>query len=87
MTNLDGITLYWLPLGAGGHCVRLNGRLFEALVACHEHRPVRDLYHSARGRAPGWHAGLAIAARQAITVGRHYSDEIGPSGVTVRAAG
>jgi hypothetical protein len=41
------VTLYWLPLGAGGHCIRLNGRLFEALQARHEHRPVRDLYHSA----------------------------------------
>ena len=41
------VTLYWLPLGAGGHCIRLNGRLFEALQAHHEHRPVRDLYHSA----------------------------------------
>ncbi|MEV8510484.1 hypothetical protein AB0368_37420 [Actinoplanes sp. NPDC051475] len=41
------VTLYWLPLGADGHCIRLNGRLFEALQARHEHRPVRDLYHSA----------------------------------------
>jgi hypothetical protein len=43
----DGVTLYWLPLGAGGHCIRRNGRLFEALAARQEHRPVRDLYHSA----------------------------------------
>jgi hypothetical protein len=41
------VTLYWLPLGAGGHCIRLNGRIFEALQARHEHRPIRDLYHSA----------------------------------------
>jgi hypothetical protein len=41
------VTLYWLPLGAGGHCIRLNGRIFEALQARHQHRPVRDLYHSA----------------------------------------
>ncbi|MBB2946386.1 hypothetical protein FB565_006154 [Actinoplanes lutulentus] len=40
------MTLYWLPLGAGGHCIRLNGRIFEHLQARHEHRPVRDLYHS-----------------------------------------
>ena len=39
--------LYWLPLGAGGHSIRWNGRLFEALVARHEHRKVQDLYHSA----------------------------------------
>jgi hypothetical protein len=42
-----GVTLYWLPLGAGGRCVRRNGRLFEALMARHEHRAVNDLYHSA----------------------------------------
>lgn len=43
------VDLYWLPLGAGDavHCVRWNGRMFEALVAAHEHRGRRDLYHSA----------------------------------------
>ncbi|WP_203896669.1 hypothetical protein [Actinoplanes xinjiangensis] len=41
------VTLYWLPLGAGGHCIRLNGRIFETLQARHQHRPGRDLYHSA----------------------------------------
>lgn len=41
------IDLYWLPLGAGGHVVRWNGRLFEALTARHQHRAVQDLYHSA----------------------------------------
>jgi hypothetical protein len=41
------VDLYWLPLGAGGRCVRLNGRIFEALVARHEHRRAADLYHSA----------------------------------------
>jgi hypothetical protein len=39
--------LYWLPLGAGGHCVRWNGRIYERLVASHQHRQVRELYHSA----------------------------------------
>jgi hypothetical protein len=41
------VELYWLPLGAGGHCVRLNGRIFEAISARIEHREPRDLYHSA----------------------------------------
>jgi hypothetical protein len=41
------IDLYWLPLGAGGHVVRLNGRVYEALAARLGRRPVRDLYHSA----------------------------------------
>ena len=40
------VDLYWLPLGAGGHSVRLNGRIFEAVVARLEKRPARDLYHS-----------------------------------------
>jgi hypothetical protein len=44
-----GVDLYWLPLGAGGHSVRLNGRVFEALAARLERRPPCDLYHSALG--------------------------------------
>ncbi len=43
----SSIDLYWLPLGAGGHCVRLNGRLYEALAARLGRRPACDLYHSA----------------------------------------
>jgi hypothetical protein len=42
-----GVDLYWLPLGAGGHSVRLNGRVFEAVAARLERRPSRDLYHAA----------------------------------------
>ena len=41
------IDLYWLPLGAGGHSVRLNGRLYEAVAARLGRRHVCDLYHSA----------------------------------------
>jgi hypothetical protein len=41
------VDLYWLPLGAGGHFVRLNGRVYEALAARLERRPASDLYHSA----------------------------------------
>jgi hypothetical protein len=41
------VDLYWLPLGAGGHFVRLNGRVYEALAAGFGRRPARDLYHSA----------------------------------------
>lgn len=41
------VDLYWLPLGAGGRSVRLNGRLFEAVVARLERRSTMDLYHSA----------------------------------------
>lgn len=42
-----GVDLYWLPLGAGGHSVRLNGRVYEAVAARLERRPPCDLYHSA----------------------------------------
>jgi hypothetical protein len=41
------VDLYWLPLGAGGHSVRLNGRLFEGLAARLAGRRACDLYHSA----------------------------------------
>ena len=41
------VNLYWLPLGAGGHFVRLNGRVFEAAMAFIQNRPTYDLYHSA----------------------------------------
>jgi hypothetical protein len=41
------VDLYWLPLGAGGHSVRINGRIFEAVSARLQHRTARDLYHSA----------------------------------------
>ena len=39
--------LYWIPLGAGGQCVRFNGRVFEAIEAARQHRQRRDLYHAA----------------------------------------
>jgi hypothetical protein len=41
------IELYWLPLGAGGWLVRLNGRIYEAIHALLERRRPLDLYHSA----------------------------------------
>jgi len=41
------VDLFWLPLGAGGHFVRLNGRLYEAVAARLQRRPACDLYHSA----------------------------------------
>jgi hypothetical protein len=81
-----GIDLYWLPLGAGGHSVRLNGKVFEWFVARIEHRDRCDLYHSAlqvyvpEGRfvveqAPAWGEGsrrgvVAEGAVGARTLGR-----------------
>jgi len=43
----SGVDLYWLPLGAGGHSVRLNGQIFESVAAWLGGRPPCDLYHSA----------------------------------------
>jgi hypothetical protein len=41
------VDLYWLPLGAGGHFVRFNGKLYEAASAFLSRRRRADLYHSA----------------------------------------
>lgn len=41
------VDLYWIPLGAGGHVVRLNGKVYEAIKAFLEHRSRFALYHSA----------------------------------------
>ena len=72
------VDLYWLPLGAGGHCVRLNGRAFEAVAARRARRPRCDLYHSALEvrldddrwtveMAPVWN--LAVPDRGAVCEG------------------
>jgi len=42
-----GVDLYWLPLGAGGNFVRLNGRIYEAITSRIRRRAPRDLYHCA----------------------------------------
>jgi len=41
------VDLYWIPLGAGAHVVRISGKLFEAALALVGRRPRSDLYHSA----------------------------------------
>ena len=43
----SAVDLYWIPLGAGGRVVRMNGRVFERLVAWRERRAPLDLYHAA----------------------------------------
>jgi hypothetical protein len=45
----SGVDLYWLPLGAGDntHCVRVNGRLYEALCARFDRRSAQPLFHAA----------------------------------------
>lgn len=44
---MSGVDLYWIPLGAAARSVRMNGIVYEALVASVQHRPRFDLYHSA----------------------------------------
>jgi hypothetical protein len=67
---MAAVDLYWLPVGAGGRFVRLNGTLFEAVCARVQRRPALDLYHSALQvelggervvieMAPAWDAGGA----------------------------
>ena len=58
-----GVDLYWLPLGAGGHFVRWNGRVYERWSAWREHRTPSDLYHS----------GLMVSADEVT-----YAVEMGP---------
>jgi hypothetical protein len=75
---MAAIDLIWLPLGAGGRSVRVNGRVFEAIAARVQHRPACDLFHSALEvtsggarfaieMAPAWDAGGA--SRGAVAEG------------------
>jgi hypothetical protein len=41
------VDLYWIPLGAGGHVVRWNGKVYEGIKALVERRPRCALYHTA----------------------------------------
>jgi hypothetical protein len=45
--QLGTVDLYWIPLGAGAHVVKVSGKLFEAVSALLQRRPRRSLYHSA----------------------------------------
>src|SRR5215204_2420541 len=41
------IDLYWIPLGAGAHVVRLSGKVYEAITAFIGRRTRCALYHTA----------------------------------------
>jgi hypothetical protein len=80
------VDLYWIPLGAGDHCVRVNGRLYEAIAAASERRPRSALYHAAliverRGEryaielAPSWNADTA--SRGVVRAGAVGSRRLG----------
>jgi len=63
-TTAAAVDLYWIPLGAGGHSVRFNGQVFEAIAAACQHRHRCDLYH---------------AALVVVVDGDRYTIEIAPS--------
>lgn len=75
-----GLDLYWLPLGAGGRLVRLNGRIYEAVLACRQRRRRLRLYHAALiarlpegwttvEMGPVWDRTLGREAHGAVVVG------------------
>jgi hypothetical protein len=41
-----GLDLYWIPLGAGRHVVRVSGKIYEALAAAVQRRPKAPLARS-----------------------------------------
>ncbi len=47
VSRIASVELYWIPLGAGGHCVRGSGLVYEAIAAARGHRRPCDLYHAA----------------------------------------
>jgi hypothetical protein len=65
------VDLYWIPLGAGGHCVAFNGRVFEAIAAALGRRPRRELYHAALVVA---HEGSEYAIELAPAWGTREAD-------------
>ncbi|HEX2427420.1 MAG TPA: hypothetical protein VHI53_05800 [Gaiellaceae bacterium] len=79
------INLYWLPLGAGGHSVRLNGRVFELVAAGLARRPRYDLYHSAlEVEVP---EGRFVIEQAPARCGSAERGVVGSGAVGARAAG
>ena len=70
----SSIDLYWLPLGAGGRFVRLNGRVYEALTARRQRRVGEDLYHAALEVRDG-------GSRFVIEMGPVWNNDVADRGV------
>ncbi len=47
LDTAGAVDLYWIPLGAGAHVVKLSGIVYEAVAALVQQRPRGALYHSA----------------------------------------
>ena len=68
--NATTADLYWIPLGAGGHSVRFNGIVFEAISAAIQRRPRSDIYHCALAiRLP---SGLYAVEMTPVPNRRHW---------------
>jgi hypothetical protein len=73
------VDLYWIPLGAGNRCVRLNGWVYEAVAAAAQRRPRGGLFHSA----------LVVEVdgeRHAIEVAPSPDDDLAGRGVVATGA-
>jgi hypothetical protein len=74
------VKLYWLPLGAGGHSVRWNGRIFEWIAARRGHRAPCALYHSALEVRIGPNRHVIEMAPVWAGPGDHGAVVVGPVG-------
>jgi hypothetical protein len=85
-TGAAAVDLYWLPLGAGGHCVRFNGIVYEAISATIQRRPRCDVYHTALEIAVP--SGLFAVEMTPIPNGRRWERGVVAEGpVGTRLAG
>jgi hypothetical protein len=80
------VDLYWLPLGAGGHSVRVNGIVYETFSSLIQRRQRCDLYHAAMQiLAP---SGRFAVEMTPVPNGRGWERGVVASGaVGTRAAG
>ncbi len=67
---MASVELWWLPLGAGGHSVRVNGLVFEAVSARVQRRAPCDLFH----------AGLTVGVDETSYVVEVAPEWSGPAG-------
>lgn len=80
------VELYWLPLGAGGRSVRLNGVVYEAISSLIQRRPRGDVYHTALEILVP--SGLFAVEMTPIPNGRRWERGVVAEGaVGTRAAG
>ena len=84
--NDAGVYLYWIPLGAGAHVVRVSGKIFEALSAGVQRRRPCDLYHSAL-EVVGPHGHVVIELTPVPAGGAGHRGVVGEGPVGARILG